>query len=166
MGIADFNFKGIDSVKAKVESLKIGVNKDQTQINIDSVDQSTRFHYHTSIGLSPDVILRLPSQELGDYLKQQTWLQLKAIHQDSPDQLAKLMATYNVVALTTATTALVVRASIPMITEEPSSSASSESSSSTSIESLTPISSGAFINQLPKTIESDIEIKPIKPTQS
>ena len=166
MGLADFNFKIIDNLKAKVENLNIGLNKDETKINIDSIDQSTQFHYHSSIGLSPDVILKLPSQQLGDYIKQQTILQLQAIN---PDQLTKLMGTFNVSALTTGTAALVAMSSIPVLTEEPSSLASSESSSSSSsssaIESITPISSGVFVNKLPKIIDADVKITPFKPNQ-
>jgi len=158
MGLADFNFKGIDSFKAKVEKLNIGLNKDQTQINIDSIDQSTQFHYHSSIGLPPDVILKLSSQDLGDYIKQQTILQLKAV---DPDQLTQLMGTYNVVALTAGTAAFVTKAAIPAMSDEPSSSASSDSSSSsTSISSIAPIASGIFVNQVPKIIKTDVKITP------
>ena len=59
MGLADFNFKAIESLKAKIQNLNIGLNKEETKLIIDSLDQSTHFHYHSEIGLPPDTILKL-----------------------------------------------------------------------------------------------------------
>ena len=161
MGITDFNFKGIESLKAKFENLNIGLNKEETKFLIDLLDQSTHFHYHAETGLPPETILKLPTEDVGQFVKHQAYLTLKAAYQNKPDQLAKLIGTYTASAITAGTAIMAVNASIPYLIAEPASLASSSSSSSSSaIPSIPPIPSGDFVKELPKIIGTNIKITP------
>ncbi len=163
MGLVDFTVKGVESIKAKIQNLNLGLNTEETKYVIDLLDQSTHVHYHAEVGLPHDVILSLPAEEVGLYIQHQSFLVLKAALRDKPEQLAQLIAKYDVNVLAAGTAAVVANVAIPHMTTEPSSTpsaSSSSSSSSSSIPIILNISSGDLIDRLPKIIQSELRITP------
>lgn len=131
MGIADFNFKLIEGVKAKIDSLKIGFNKEEKKLIIESLDQSQHVHIHNEIGLSDEAILSLPSDKIGDFLKQRAYLNLQVACKDNPKKMNEMLTLYTATAISTSTG--IITATSP---------------------NLSPMPSGDFIQELPGAIES------------
>lgn len=126
MGIFDFNFKLAD-IKTKIKEIGIGYNKKENKILINALDKST--HYHNEIGLTNEAILKLSSEEIGDFIKHRTLLNLKAALKGNPKEMKSYLDIYNLTEL-----------------------AVGMASVTTSHIALTPIPSGDFIESIPKTI--------------
>lgn len=134
MGIIDIKPKLAD-IKAKIESMNIGFNKEEKNILIESLDKSMHVHYHNEIGLSNEEILKLPAQDIGELIKHRTLLNIKAAFLNKPEQMMKYSSIYNVAALTTGATALTVT----VFVADPDNKV---------------MPSGDFIKQLPDAIEA------------
>lgn len=141
MGLADFNFKGIEEIKAKVKNLNIGLNKDERKLKIDSLDQSAQIHFRSEIGLTPEAILKLSAEDIGNYIKQQTLLNLKAAYIDKPQEFLKLVATYSTTALATGASYVI----------------GNETINQSSYTKVPLMPSGDFINGIPEAIEKALK---------
>lgn len=131
MSALDANFKFIEKFKIKIGNLNIGYNKEEKKVIIESLDQSQHVHLHNEIGLSDEAILCLPSEQIGDFLKQRAFLNLQVAYKDNPQKMNELFSLFTVTAISTG--AGIVTATSP---------------------GLSPIPSGDFIQELPAAIDS------------
>ena len=102
MGIIDIKARLAD-FKTKINNLNIGFNKEEKKISIQALDKSIHLHYHNEIGLSDEIILNLPDEEVGKLIKHRSFLNLKAAIKDKPEEMQKYLAMYNSTALVAGT---------------------------------------------------------------
>ena len=73
MGLFDINPKLIEQIKAKINKLSIGLNKEEKKVLVNALDESTHVHYHNEIGLTEEAILKLSPEEVGKFVKEKTF---------------------------------------------------------------------------------------------
>lgn len=142
MGIVDVIFKLLE---ASINFSKILVKKEEKKLTIESLDQSTHFHYHGEIGLSQEAIIKLSSEEIGNFVKHQTYLSLKASSTQNPEAFGKMVAKYSTSALTTGASLVTANAAIPALIENRASK-------------IPLMISGDFISKISEAIEKKIKI--------
>ena len=131
MGLADFNFKITDEIKTTIDKLNIGLNKEEKKLVIEALDNSTNVHIHNEVGLSDETILKLSTEQAGNFLRQRALLNLQAACNDNPEKMNQYFTMYTATAITTGTS--IVTAASP---------------------ELSPMPSGDFIQKLPTAIEN------------
>ncbi|MCK4463040.1 MAG: hypothetical protein KAU58_01880 [Candidatus Omnitrophica bacterium] len=134
MGIFEINPKLAD-IKAKIEKVNIGLNKEEKKILIDHIDQSTQIHYHNEIGLSNETTLKLSNEDVGKLVRHRAWLNIKAALTEKPDEIKKLMAMFDSSAFTTGASLV-------------------SGSHLISSKDISPMPPGDFIKQIPGAIEA------------
>ncbi len=132
MGIFDFK---LADIKAIIKKLNIGFNKEQKTIAIQASDNSLHVHYHSELGLSNEEILSLPSEKVGDFVKQRALLNLQTAYKNDPEGLNRILGKYN-----------------------PTAVAMSAVSTTAGSIALNPMPSVDFINILPTTIEKAVKV--------
>jgi len=130
---------GRKKIKGVIKETNIHYNSNTSNIHIDTLDRSTNITYSNDIGLSPKTILSLPSEKIGDFIKQKTILNLEAAYKNNPKEMERLLKKYNPYALTAGATNLTASVFVTHSSQE--------------TEKSEPISSEDFIEKLPKTIE-------------
>jgi hypothetical protein len=139
MSLADF--KGIENnINTEVKKLNIDLFKKENKLVIGSIDQSTQVHFYNEIGLSPEAILKLPAEDIGNFLKQRTLLNLKAAYSDKPEEFMRLAATYSTTALATGASFVTTEATISLMQQS-------------KLKEIPVMPSGDFINGIPEAIE-------------
>lgn len=133
---------GKKEIKEITKEANVTYNENTKNIHVDTIDRSTNIMYSNNLGLSPDTILSLPSEKIGNLVKQQAILNLEAAYKDKPEEMKKYLEKYNHYALTAGATNL---AATVYVTH-----------SSQGIEQLSPMPSGDFIEKLPKIIEKTV----------
>ena len=142
MGIVDFKMKIMERIKIGLNIVKIRVNKEEKKLSVESLDQSTHFHYHGEIGLSPEAIMKLSAEEIGNLVKYQTFLNLKASSTQDPVAFGKMVAKYPTSALTTGASLVTANAAMPALIENPASK-------------IPLMISGDFISKISEAIEKN-----------
>ncbi len=138
MGIIDIKAKLAD-IKSKIEKVVIGLNKEEKKLVFEVSDQSTHTHYHSEIGLSDEDIIKLSDEEVGKFVRYRSYLNLKAAIKDKPDEMQKLLATYQPMALIMGATSVTA-----------------------STIAVTPMPSGDFIEKLSPAIWKTISTDEVK----
>lgn len=131
--LVDINAKLLET---NIKKVNIEVTKEKNIVKIGALDDSKHIHFYNEIGLPPEVVLSLPPEDVGNFIKHKTILTIKAAFKDNPDEMNKYLATYNPMIMVTGASGVVTQNLAKIY------------------ETEGPYPSGDFVKELPGAINS------------
>lgn len=129
--LIDINAKLLET---NIDNLNIEIAKEKHIVKIEAFDNSKHLHFHNEIGLSPETILSLSSEDVGDFIKHKTILTIKAAIKNNPDEMNKYLTMFSPIAMATGASGVVTN------------------NLETVIRTNEPYPSGDFVKELPTAI--------------
>ena len=143
-------------LEANINNLNIELAKEKNIVIIEAIDNSKHVHFHNEIGLSPEIILSLSAEDVGNFIKHKTILTMKSAFKENPGEMNSYLTMYGSTAIATGASGVITQ------------------NLGTIMKTNTPYPSGDFVKELPAAInvivsdeikiEDEISIKIIEKT--